>query len=95
MRYAFSSVGVAIIVTSIILVAGFLILAQSSFGMNADMGLLTAITIVVALFADFLLLPILLIKLDAKEYKLPESKQLTLPNASTDTAKAKQENSYA
>lgn len=67
-RYAFSSVGVAIIVTSIILVAGFLILAQSSFGMNSDMGLLTAITIVVALFADFLLLPILLIKLDAKQY---------------------------
>ncbi|WGO97223.1 MMPL family transporter [Saccharophagus degradans] len=94
-RYAFSSVGVAIIVTSIILVAGFLILAQSSFGMNADMGLLTAITIVVALFADFLLLPILLIKLDAKEYKLPESKQVTLPNTSTDTANAKQENSYA
>lgn len=71
-RYAFSSVGVAIIVTSIILVAGFGVLAQSSFGMNSNMAVLTAIAIVMALIADFLLLPVLLLKLDKKAYKTEE-----------------------
>ncbi len=65
-RYAFSSVGVAIIVTSIILVAGFSVLAQSSFGMNSSMAILTAMAIAMALLADFLLLPVLLMKLDKK-----------------------------
>ncbi|WP_444889240.1 RND family transporter [Microbulbifer sp. DLAB2-AF] len=68
LRYAFSSVGVAIVVTSVILIAGFMVLAQSSFGMNSSMALLTAICILMALLADFLLLPILLMKLDAKAY---------------------------
>ncbi|WP_444946071.1 RND family transporter [Microbulbifer sp. VTAC004] len=68
LRYAFSSVGVAILVTSLILIAGFMVLAQSSFGMNSSMAILTAICILMALLADFLLLPILLMKLDAKAY---------------------------
>lgn len=63
-RYAFSSVGIAIITTSIILVAGFGVLAQSDFGMNSSMALLTAIGITAALIADFLLLPALLIRVD-------------------------------
>lgn len=68
-RYAFSSVGVAIVVTSIILVAGFSVLAQSSFGMNSGMAILTAIAIAMALLADFLLLPVLLMTLDKKHYR--------------------------
>lgn len=63
-RYAFSSVGVALIVTTIVLVAGFAILGQSSFEINSAMAKLTAVTIVVALIIDFLLLPVLLLKLD-------------------------------
>ncbi len=63
-RYAFSTVGVALWVTSLALIAGFLILATSSFELNAGMGLLTSIVIAFALMADFLLLPPLLIKLD-------------------------------
>lgn len=62
--YAFSSVGKALWVTTVALAAGFLVLAQSSFKANADMGLLTAITIVIALILDFLLLPALLLLLD-------------------------------
>jgi len=65
-RYAFSTVGVALSVTTLILTAGFLILAQSSFALNSEMGLLTAITIVIALVVDFLLLPPLLIKMEGK-----------------------------
>lgn len=63
-HYAFDNVGRALWVTSFVLVAGFMVLAQSSFKMNADMGLLTALTIFVALVVDFLFLPPLLILLD-------------------------------
>lgn len=63
-RYAFTSVGRALLVTSIVLVAGFLVLSLSSFELNSGMGLLTAIVIVFALVADFLLLPPLLMKLE-------------------------------
>uniref|UniRef100_UPI003F58BCCB MMPL family transporter n=1 Tax=Vibrio cholerae TaxID=666 RepID=UPI003F58BCCB len=45
--------GVAIIGTTLVLSAGFLVLASSSFKMNADMGLMTAITIMIALILDF------------------------------------------
>lgn len=59
--YAFSTVGYALMATSVILVAGFLVMSQSSFRMNWSMGMLSAITIAFALIADFLLLPALLL----------------------------------
>jgi len=73
-RYAFSTVGVALWVTSAALVAGFLVLATSSFKLNSGMGLLTAIVIALALIVDFLLLPPLLIKWDKWLSKGQESK---------------------
>jgi len=63
-RYAFASVGRALWITTLILTMGFTVLAQSSFRLNSDMGLLTAITICIALLVDFLFLPPLLILLD-------------------------------
>lgn len=65
-RYAFSTVGVALVVTALILIAGFGILALSSFKVNESMGLLTAIAVGMALFADFLLLPALLLTIDKR-----------------------------
>ena len=59
-RYAFETVGAPIIATTIILAAGFALLTASSFKLNDEMGLLTALAIVVALIVDFLLLPALL-----------------------------------
>lgn len=61
-RYAFSTVGTALSVTTLVLVIGFGVLALSTFEVNAGMGLLTAITIALALIADFLFLPPLLMK---------------------------------
>ena len=61
-RYAFSTVGMALTVTSLVLMLGFGILALSHFELNSGMGLLTAITIVIALIADFLFLPPILMK---------------------------------
>lgn len=66
-RYAFSTVGTALWVTSLVLVIGFGILALSNFELNAGMGLLTAITIALALLADFLFLPTLLMKFGGRQ----------------------------
>jgi len=59
-RYAFETVGTAMVATTMILAAGFALLAGSTFKINAEMGLLTALAIVVALIIDFLLLPAIL-----------------------------------
>lgn len=67
-RFAFSSVGRALLITTLVLVIGFLVLAQSTFAVNGDMGLLSAIIIFFALVVDFLFLPPFLILLDNKEY---------------------------
>ena len=66
-HYAFSTVGTALWTTSAILVSGFIVLSFSHFKLNAEMGLMTAITIVIALLMDFLLLPPLLMSLDKKK----------------------------
>ena len=63
---AFYAVGTAMVVTSLSLVAGFAILAQSGFAVNGDMAKLTAVTITLALIADFTLLPCLLIWWDRR-----------------------------
>ncbi len=63
-KYAFHTVGTALLVTTLVLIAGFMVLTQSAFKLNSDMGLLTAITIGLALLLDFLFLPPLLMKVD-------------------------------
>ena len=63
-RYAFENVGTALLVTTLVLAAGFMVLSLSAFELNSAMGLLTAITIVIALIIDFLFLPPLLIALE-------------------------------
>ncbi len=65
-KYSFHTVGTALWTTSIILVAGFLVLSLSGFKINSDMGLMTAITITLALAMDFLFLPTLLMKVEEK-----------------------------
>jgi predicted RND superfamily exporter protein/outer membrane lipoprotein-sorting protein len=59
-RYAFHTAGKALLVTSIVIVAGFFVLSTSPFKVNSHMGLLNAIIISMAVFADFLLLPTVL-----------------------------------
>ncbi len=64
--YAFKTVGSPILVTTLILVAGFLVLSFSGFEINSNMGSMTAITIFFALIMDFFFLPALLVKIDSK-----------------------------
>ena len=70
-RYAYTTVGVALVITTIVLVIGFLILSQSHFLPNAGMSTLTVITISVALVLDLFLLPPLLMAID-KNSNQPE-----------------------
>jgi len=63
-RTSFSLVGRALLITTIVLAIGFSILTLSNFTMNRDMGMLTAIIIVIALIVDFVLLPAILLIFD-------------------------------
>jgi predicted RND superfamily exporter protein len=81
-RYAFHSVGRALVTTTIILVIGFSVLSFSSFRLNSWMGQLTAIVISFALIADFIFLPALLLTFDRNrkpDFK-EESKTNEQPN---------------
>ena len=65
-RYAFDHVGRAMLVTSVVLVAGFGVLTLSDFELNSGMGLLCAVTIAAALLTDYFMLAPLLILVDEK-----------------------------
>ena len=68
-RVAFRTVGRALLTTSLVLVAGFIVVSLSSFELNAGMGKLTAMVIALALMADFFLLPPLLMKVQGDSGK--------------------------
>ncbi|MCY4644097.1 MAG: MMPL family transporter [Bacteriovoracales bacterium] len=61
---SFRSVGKAIIVTTVVFALGFMVFGASGLIPNRVLGLLVGITVVVALLADFLFLPPLLMALD-------------------------------
>jgi len=67
-KYAFETVGMALVGTSFIIASGFLMLGLSTFRVTAYMGLLTSVAIICALITDFLLLPALLMTIDKKDY---------------------------
>ncbi|MDE0343970.1 MAG: MMPL family transporter, partial [Deltaproteobacteria bacterium] len=63
-RHAFETAGEAMFTTTVVLVAGFLILVFSPFVPTAQVGVLTAMIIGFALMADLTLLPALLTSVD-------------------------------
>lgn len=63
---ALERVGGAIVATTLLLGVGFSVLAQSQFNVNAQMGLLTTLVIVLALVFDLVFLPALLFFLARK-----------------------------
>lgn len=73
-RRAFSRVGRALFITSVVIVLGFAMLFFSPFFINKAMGMLTALTVVIALVLDFLLLPALLLTVDRDDEKTPREK---------------------
>lgn len=63
-RVAYSGIGEALLITTLVLVVGFGTLAASSFQLSRHLGMLTSGIIGIALLGDFLMLPALLIWLD-------------------------------
>jgi predicted RND superfamily exporter protein len=78
-HYVFEDVGRALWITTIVLAIGFSIMATSSLKINSDMGLLTVVTVIIALVADFLLLPALLLFFDKKKSRLDIPTETSLP----------------
>lgn len=64
--YSLKTVGVALVFTSIILVANFGVLAFASFYPSQSLGILTSVTILVALLVDFFFFVPLLLVLDER-----------------------------
>jgi len=65
-RETMQTVGVALWVTTMALIAGFGALYFSGFKVNSEMGVLSAVTILIALIADYLLLPSVLMRFDKR-----------------------------
>ena len=65
-RSTFAIVGHAMWTTTVVLCLGFLVFAASGFEISWALGLLVTLTIFIALLADFLLLPPLLMAVDRK-----------------------------
>ncbi|MDH3450478.1 MAG: MMPL family transporter, partial [Gammaproteobacteria bacterium] len=84
-RYAFHSVGIAIVVNTVILAAGFFVMTTSAFKMNVDLGLMTMLAIGFALILDFLLLPALLL-LGKREPDVSKTPDAALPATSAAAA---------
>ena len=61
---AFRSVGRALLATTVVFALGFMVFGASGMSTNQALGLLVGMTVVVALVADFLFLPPLLMVLD-------------------------------
>jgi predicted RND superfamily exporter protein len=63
-RHAFGTVVAAIGITTLVLMAGFLVMMLSHYRMSAEMGLMCAMVIGLALLSDLFLTPALLMKFD-------------------------------
>ena len=66
----FKQVGKPLLTTTLIFALGFLVFGASGLSTNQTLGVLVGITIVIALVADFLLFPSLLVALDRRKPRL-------------------------
>ena len=74
-RHTFEVVGPALIGTSLILVSGFSLLTLSNFEINSAMGMFTAVTVLFAILADFILLPAALLLFDRQRVPVLAAEQ--------------------
>ena len=74
LRYTFHTVGVALTITTCILVAGFAVLTASHFQPTVTTGALMAITLAFALVVDFLFLPPLLLTVDSGRARMENTR---------------------
>ena len=81
-HYAFQMVGTALWVSAVVLIVGFSVLAWSDFSMNANMGIFVALIVAVALVADFLMLPSLLLLIDRDKKEPADAPASAVPEPS-------------
>ena len=63
-EYVFQTVGPALLITTIVLVSGFMLMLMASFTPSQSMGVLLSLVLSTALIIDFLLLPALMLFLE-------------------------------
>jgi predicted RND superfamily exporter protein len=68
MQRTLKNCGEGLILTTLVLTAGFLILLASDFGGTFYIGLFSCVTLLVALICDLLLLPLILLKYLPEKY---------------------------
>lgn len=73
--YSFRTVGTALVVTSLILCAGFMVLTYSAFYPMESMSAVTVIATICALITDFFLLPVVLLWADKDEVVTTDGEQ--------------------
>ncbi len=71
----FSLVGRPLLTTTLVFALGFLVFGASGLAANQTLGLLVGLTVVIALVADFLLFPPLLLALDRRRENIERSGQ--------------------
>lgn len=71
--YAFETVGRALVITTLVLVAGFTVLSTSPFALNSYMARITVVIITGALVIDFVLLPSILVLAYREKKNLKEA----------------------
>ncbi len=76
----FKQVGKPLLITTLIFALGFLVFGASGLSTNQTLGVLVGLTIVIALIADFLLFPALLVVLDRRKLRLSEPAQDVPPS---------------
>ncbi len=76
--YAFETVGKALVTTTLVLLAGFVVLSTSSFALNSYMARITVIIILAALIIDFILLPSLLILVSREKEKIKTTSKVQM-----------------
>jgi len=79
-RYAFKTVGIALVATTLVISANFGMMSFSHYYPNASMGMLTAITVAVALAVNFLFFVPMLLFVDHRDNQ-GESTTGSAPNA--------------
>jgi len=72
-HYAFEHVGAALVTTTVVLSLGFGMLALSDFNVNAILGIMVSMTIIIALVFDFLFLPSMMILLSRFIHPKPQT----------------------
>lgn len=77
---SFKDTGVSMIYTSLILFFGFISFTFSEFGGTQALGLLTSITLGIAMFSNLIFLPVLLISFDREKKQVPDALRRPSPN---------------